>query len=75
MFLNPFYHSFGLDIGDRSIKLVQLQYTRNNFFKRCYKLAHYSQIPLPPGWIVDGELQKPEEIMKALKNHISKPKE
>ncbi len=75
MFLNPFYHSFGLDIGDRSIKLVQLQRVRDNFVKHRYHLAHFSQIPLPPGWIVDGELQKPEEIMKALKNHITKEKD
>ncbi|MBI5023171.1 MAG: type IV pilus assembly protein PilM [Candidatus Magasanikbacteria bacterium] len=75
MFLNPFHNSFGLDIGDRSIKLVQLQQMRDNFLKPHFKLAHHSQIPLPPGWIIDGELQKPEEIMKILKNHIAKQKD
>ncbi|MEK9183337.1 MAG: type IV pilus assembly protein PilM [Patescibacteria group bacterium] len=75
MFLNPFYHSFGMDIGDRSIKLVQLQRVRCGVFKYCHRLTHFSQIPLPIGWIVDGELQKPEEIVQALKNHIAKQKD
>lgn len=75
MFLNPFYHSFGLDIGDRSIKLVQLQRVRAGLKKRPYRLVHFSQIPLPPGWITDGELQKPEEIVNALKKHIAKQKD
>lgn len=75
MFLNPFYHSFGLDIGERSIKLVQLQRVRSGFSKFRYRLVHFSQIPLPPGWIVDGELQKPEEIVNALKNHVIKQKD
>lgn len=75
MFLNPFYHSWGLDIGDRSIKLVQLRHNRDNLFRRRFQLTHFSQIPLPPGWIVDGELQKPEEIVQALKKHIAKEKD
>ncbi len=73
MFTNPFPNAFGLDIGDLSIKLVAL--SNHSLFRRRanYKLETYRSIDLPPGLIVNGEMQKPEEvrrkIAKLLKGH------
>jgi len=67
MFSNPFPDAFGLDIGDLSVKLVQL---RNHSFlhhKPYYKLVTCRSVDLPPGLIVNGELQKPEEVRKRIK--------
>ncbi|MFH1947505.1 MAG: type IV pilus assembly protein PilM [Candidatus Magasanikbacteria bacterium] len=66
MFTNPFPNAFGLDIGDLSIKLVQL--SNHSFFHKNanYKLDNYRSINLPPGLIVNGELQKPEEVRKRI---------
>jgi len=66
MFSNPFPDAFGLDIGDLSIKLVQL---RNQSFwhhRPYYKLVTCRSVDIPPGLILNGELQKPEEVRKRI---------
>ncbi|MBT4120529.1 MAG: type IV pilus assembly protein PilM [Candidatus Magasanikbacteria bacterium] len=66
MFSNPFPDAFGIDIGDLSVKLVQL---RNHSFlhrKPYYKLVTCRSVDLPAGLIVNGELQKPEEVRKRI---------
>lgn len=67
MFTNPFPHAFGLDIGDLSIKLVQLK--RNSFFWDTprFKVSAFRCIHLPYGIIVNGEIQKPEEVRHYIK--------
>lgn len=75
MFLNPFHDAFGLDIGDRSIKIAQFRYSRTGLKTWRYRPRHFSKLSLPPGWIVDGELQKPEEVIKALREHLAKQKD
>lgn len=72
MFINTFQHAFGLDFGDRSIKLAQLSRRRQGLRKLGYHLQHTSELELPAGLITDGEIQKPEEILQALKRHLEK---
>lgn len=66
MFSNPFPNAFGIDIGDLSIKAVQLR--KLNYFSKQprYELITCRNINLPPGLIVNGELEKPEEVRKYL---------
>jgi len=67
MFLsNPFYGAFGLDIGDLSIKLIQL--VRHRRFRKppYFSIAELRTVNLPPGYIVDGELQQPEMVRKKI---------
>jgi len=62
---NPFANAFGIDIGDLSIKLIQL--TPPVFYqKHCFKIREVRSVPLPPGLIVDGEIQQPELVRKKL---------
>lgn len=62
---NPFSGAFGLDIGDLSIKLVQL--APSAFYQREYfKIKELRTTSLPPGLIVNGEIQQPELVRKKL---------
>lgn len=71
MFSNPFPNAFGLDIGDLSIKLVQLK--KREFFRSQphHDLIAFRAISLPPGLIMNGELQKPEEVRKYIQKLIA----
>ncbi|MBP6859839.1 MAG: type IV pilus assembly protein PilM [Candidatus Magasanikbacteria bacterium] len=62
---NPFADGFGIDIGDLSIKLVQLEPVA--FYRRqSFKIKELRTTPLPPGLIVNGEIQQPEPVRKKL---------
>jgi len=62
---NPFAGAFGLDIGDLSIKLVQL--SPSAFFERpYYNIKELRSTSLPPGLIVNGDIQQPELVRKKL---------
>lgn len=62
---NPFPGAFGLSIGDLSIKLVQL--APSAFYERQYfKIKELRSTSLPPGLIVNGEIQQPELVRKKL---------
>ncbi|MFA6486456.1 MAG: type IV pilus assembly protein PilM [Candidatus Magasanikbacteria bacterium] len=63
---NPFHDAFGLDIGDLSIKLIRL--AKHNRFRQTpyFSVADVRTVALPPGYIVDGELQQPELVRKKL---------
>src|SRR3989338_3983805 len=67
MFLtNPFSGAFGLDIGDLSIKLVCLR-RRTNMRGQCFfNVEQIRTVYLPPGLIVNGELEQPEIVRKKL---------
>ncbi len=68
---NPFSDGFGLDIGDLSIKLVQL--TPVAFYKRqVFNIKEIRTTPLPPGLIVNGEIQQPEPVRKKLLHLLGK---
>lgn len=70
MFSNPFPNAFGLDIGDLSIKAVQLRKCGLNHKLPRYELVTCRSINLPPGLIVNGELEKPEEVRKYIQKLI-----
>jgi type IV pilus assembly protein PilM len=73
MFLrNPFAGAFGLDIGDLSIKLVKLK--RQHLPRQAvnYIIEEMRTINLPPGYIVDGEIQQPEMVRKKILQLLGK---
>ncbi|MCX6779337.1 MAG: type IV pilus assembly protein PilM [Candidatus Magasanikbacteria bacterium] len=74
MFLNPFKKAFGLDLGDHSIKVVQLKQRLVNKGPYHYELAHASSFNLPAGLIVNGEIVQPEEVIRLLKSHLTQQK-
>ena len=71
LLFNPFADGFGLDIGDLSIKLVQLRPT-GFFNSQAFKIKELRATPLPPGLIVNGEIQKPELVRKKLLHLLGK---
>lgn len=68
MFLrNPFHGAFGLDIGDLSLKLAQVEKKSGHFGQPdSYKIKTLRVIDLPPGIIVNGEIAQPELARKKL---------
>lgn len=67
MFINnPFPGAFGLDIGDLSIKLMQMK--RHNPISRppFFTVETTRTASLPPGAIVNGEIQLPEIVRKKI---------
>lgn len=71
MSLNPFKNAFGVDFGDRSIKIVQLGSYHTGINTIKHKLLHASQFDVPEGLIVNGEIAEPEQVVKLLKNHLA----
>lgn len=71
---NTFVGSFGLDIGDLSIKLIQFE--KSNYFgkKDVFRIKEKRSINLPPGLIVNGEIQQPEMVRKKLLHILGKDK-
>lgn len=69
---NPFFGAFGVDISDLSIKLVQLRKIKH--FKKAptYKILEMRAVNMPPGYIVNGEIQQPEMVRKKLLYLIGK---
>jgi len=78
LFSNPFSGAFGLDIGDLSIKLIQLSKSRRIKFhpkfglEDYYKIKEMRTLKLPPGYIVNGEIQQPENVRKKLLHILGK---
>ena len=74
MFLNnPFTGAFGLDIGDLAIKLLQLEKQWRGFRKPSMFVVKNSRtVNLPPGYIVNGELQQPEMVRKKILQILGK---
>lgn len=58
--------TIGLDIGSSSIKLVELEETKNG-----YRLQNLGIVPLPPEAIVDGALMDSVTIIDAIKELIN----
>lgn len=72
MFLNPFPNAFGLDISDRSLKLIQLQASQKKSKKNEeYIVETMTAIPLSPSWIEQGEIVQPEPVAQAVRQLFS----
>jgi len=71
MLFHPYPNAFGLDIGDLSIKIVQLDNTTGHKRIPSFRLKALRQITLPPGLIVNGEIQEPEKVRTYLQHLIS----
>ncbi|EKD42952.1 MAG: Cell division protein FtsA [uncultured bacterium] len=72
IFGNPFENAFGLDIGDLSLKLVELSVHQKNDNITNYQIKNATSIPLPAGYIVNGEIQQPEMVRQKLLQLLSK---
>ena len=72
MFFNPFPHAIGLDIGDLTIKMVQLDNISRRKNHPSFKLVNARSTQLPHGLIVNGELEKPEAVRKYLLHLLEK---
>ncbi|PIT87730.1 MAG: hypothetical protein COU31_01305 [Candidatus Magasanikbacteria bacterium CG10_big_fil_rev_8_21_14_0_10_40_10] len=73
MFRNPFNNAFGLEIGDLSIKLIQLKPA--SFYKKsCFEISQLREIRLPAGLIVNGEIQQPEIVRQKLLQILGRTK-
>ena len=59
---------FGLDITSPSIKLVELSQTSAN----AWVLEKCATEPLDYGWVVDGSIENPDEVLLALKRLLKK---
>lgn len=64
MLFNPFPHAIGLDIGDLSIKMVQLNNISGRKKGNAFELITARSTQIPHGLIVNGELEKPEAVRK-----------
>ncbi len=57
-----------LDIGLSAVKVAEIKPKQN---RSKYTLLSYASVPLPEGAIIEDEIQKPEEIVNAIKQAIS----
>src|SRR3989344_4207620 len=60
--------SFGLDIGDESLKFLELINTKNGI-----RVGRHGERSIPPGIIKSGKIQNPkrmEEILIQLRNEV-----
>ncbi|MEK7623724.1 MAG: type IV pilus assembly protein PilM [Patescibacteria group bacterium] len=64
MFLNPFPNAFGLDIGDLSIKAVQLRNISRRGRGQLFQPVAYRSTTLPHGLVMNGIIQEPEKVRK-----------
>lgn len=72
MFFNPFPHAIGVDIGDLSIKVVQLNNISQRRRKPSYELVTARSTQLPHGLIINGILERPETVRKYLAHLFQK---
>jgi len=56
---------FGLDLSDLSVKLVKLEDSGSYEY-----VTSYASVPIPVGCISDGEIQKKEQVVLAIKKAI-----
>ncbi len=75
MFSSPFPHAFALDIGDLSLKLVQLRNITRNARTASYEILNMRDTSLPAGLIVNGELEQPEQVRKYIQHLLAGSKQ
>jgi len=72
MFSNPFPNAFGLDIGDVSLKIVQLRNISSRTRTPTYELMGAKTADIPDGWITNGIVEKPEDVRNAIAQLLKK---
>ena len=60
--------AFGLDISDNSLRLIQLKKCR----KKGLIVNAWAEMPLKPGWLVDGEVKDAKNLTQAIKKFCKK---
>ncbi len=75
MLFHPYPNAFGLDIGDLSIKVVELKNISGGKHAPRYRLKIARQTSIPPGLIVDGEIQSPEQVRTYIKHLLEGAKD
>ncbi len=65
MLTHPFPHAFGIDIGDRSVKLVQLK-NREKLRSTTFHPTAMRACQLEPGLVVNGIIEQPELVRKKI---------
>jgi len=67
MIFYPKNIAFGLDIGDRSIKLAELKFVKNLKGEESLVLTGYNEVLLPAGIIANGEIKNYPAAIDAIK--------
>ncbi len=57
LILNDIQNGFGLDIGDRSMKLLRLEFKKTFLSKQKFIVKNYAEIKLPEGVVDKGEIK------------------
>lgn len=65
MLTHPFPHAFGIDIGDRSVKLVQLR-NHEKIRSATFQPVAMRMCLLEPGLVVNGIIEQPEIVRKKI---------
>ncbi len=63
-------HAFGLDIGDRSIKAVELRLSRFSIGKPRLTMHAWNEIPIPEGMFSPGKIERPAEAAALLRSVV-----
>jgi type IV pilus assembly protein PilM len=71
MSFHPFDGAFGLDIGDRGLKIVYIK-SKPMPFRPEFKLISYGRTNIPAGILERGEIIKAEDIIKVIKELVKK---
>ncbi len=54
--INDIQNGFGLDIGDRSLKLLRLKFKKTFLHKKKFTIKNFAEIKLPEGIMNNGEM-------------------
>jgi type IV pilus assembly protein PilM len=71
-FLTNMQNGFGLDIGDRSIKLLRLAMKKTFLHKRKFIVKNFAKIEMPEGVIENGEIKDEAQLQSHLKSLLEK---
>lgn len=66
--LNPLSNAFGLDIGDRTFKLVQVRHLHRN--KNPYRLSAWNTVDVPEGVMERGDIKDMAKAVELLEKLV-----
>jgi len=70
LILNSTQNGFGLDIGDKSIKLLRLVLKKTFLHKTKFIVKNYAEVSLPDGAIEKGEIQNEDLVVDSINKLI-----